>query len=158
VILSLLQCFVSELSEKFGHNLVKSFTKRVLVTLSSVALFLLYACAPGSSNEQISLDVEPFILMTTDAACADLRNQLYVIDDQFVFWATEGQCDDAGYAYILFGETPNEKLCFLVDSFVGPRSDCEPGLDALFETIQQNLDHPNLGLDENHTVIEVMLG
>lgn len=124
---------------------------------SFVALFLLAACAAAPSDEQIGLDMEPFLTMAEDAACADLRNQLYVIDDQFVFWAVEGQCSDASYAYILYGATPDEKLCYLEDSIVGPRSTCQPDLEALFETIQQNLDHPNLGLDENHSVIEVML-
>ena len=138
---------------------MKRFAKFVLLILPPfVVLFLLVACAAGASNEQTALDMEPFLHMAEDAACADLRNQLYVIDDQFVFWAAEGQCNDASYAYVLYGATPEEKLCYLEDSIVGPRSSCEPELEALFETIQQNLDHPNLGLDENHTVIEVMLG
>jgi hypothetical protein len=143
----------------FGHHLVKKFTKLVLIIFPAfVVLFLLVACAAGSSDEQIALDMEPFLHMAENAACADLRNQLYVIDDQFVFWATEGQCGDASYAYILYGATPDEKLCMLEDSIVGPRSTCQPDLEVLFETIQQNLDHPNLGLDENHTVMEVKLG
>ena len=138
---------------------MRKISKLVLIILLPfVVLFLLVACAAGSSNEQISLDMEPFLQMTVDAACADLRNQLYVIDDQFVFWAAEGQCNDAGYAYTLYGATPDEKLCYLEDSLMGPRSSCQPDLEALFETIQQNLDHPNLGLDENHTVIKVLPG
>jgi hypothetical protein len=138
---------------------VKRFAKLVLGFLPSfVVLFLLVACAAGSTDGQITLDIEPFIHMAEDAACAEIRNQLYVIDDQFVFWAAEGQCNDASYAYILYGATPDEKLCSLEDSFVGPRSTCDPDLEALFETIQQNLDQPNLGLDENHAVMEVRLG
>ena len=138
---------------------MKRLTKLLLIILPPfVVLFLLVACAAGSSNEQISLDMDPFLQMAEDAACADLRNQLYVIDDQFVFWATEGQCNDASYAYILYGAMPDEELCYLEDSFTGPRSTCDPDREVLFETIQQNLDHPNLGLDENHSVIEVMLG
>ena len=137
---------------------MKRFAKLLLIILPPfVALFLLVACAAGSSNEQISLDMDPFLYMAENAACADLRNQLYVIDDQFVFWATEGQCNDASYAYTLYGVTPDEKLCYLEDSFAGPRSSCQPHLETLFETILQNLDHPNLGLDETHTVIAIML-
>ena len=147
----------------FGHifrdHLMKRLAKLVLGILTPfVALFLLIACAAGPSSDQMALDMEPFLHMAENAACADLRNQLYVIDDQFVFWATEGQCSDASYSYILYGATPDEKLCTLEDSIAGPRSICEPDMEALFETIQQNLDHPNLGLDENHTVMEVMLG
>ena len=123
-----------------------------------VAMILLSACAAEPSNQPMALDTDPFLHMAENAACADLRNQLYVIDDQFVFWAAEGQCNDASYAYTLYGATPDEKLCTLEDSFMGPRSTCQPELEALFETIQKNLDHPNLGLDENHTVMEVMLG
>jgi hypothetical protein len=81
---------------------MRKFTQLVLIVLSPfVVLFLLAACAAAPSDEQIGLDMEPFLTMTEDAACADLRNQLYVIDDQFVFWAAEGQCSDASYAYIL---------------------------------------------------------
>lgn len=138
---------------------MKRFAKFFLGFLPPfVVLFLLVACAAGSTDGQIALDIEPFLHMAEDAACADLRNQLYVIDDQFVFWAAEGQCNDASYAYILYGATPDEKLCYLEDSLMGPRSSCQPDLEALFETIQQNPDHPNLGLDENHTVMEVRLG
>ncbi len=138
---------------------MQRLAKRVLVALlSSVAPFLLYACAPASSNEQIPLDIEPFIRMAENAGCADQRNQLYVIDEQFVFWATEGGCEDASYAYVLYGVTPDEKLCYLEDSFIGARSACEPGLEGLFVTIQQNLDQPNLGLNDVHTVTEVMRG
>ena len=138
---------------------MKRFAKLVLIFLSTfVALYLLTACAAGPTDEQIALDMEPFLQIAENAACADLRNQLYLIDDQFVFWASEGQCYDASYAYILFGETPDEILCSLEDSIAGPRSTCQPELESLFETIVQNLDHPNLGLGENHTVIELMLG
>ena len=137
---------------------MKRFTKLLLIILPPlVVLFLLVACAAEPSNEQMVLDMEPFLHLAENAACTDLRNQLYVIDDQFVFWAAEGQCNDASYAYVLYGATPDEKLCYLEDSIVGPRSTCEPDLEVLFETILQNLDHPNLGLDENHTVMEVML-
>ena len=137
---------------------MKRFAKLMLIILPPfVVLFLLVACAAAPSDEQMVLDMEPFIHMAENAACADLRNQLFVIDDKFVFWATEGQCSDASYAYILYGATPDEKLCMLEDSIVGPRSTCQPDLEVLFETIQQNLDHPNLGLDENHSVVEVML-
>lgn len=138
---------------------MRRFAKFVLGILTSfAALFLLAACGAAPSDEQTTLDMEPFLHMAENAACADLRNQLYVIDDQFVFWASEGQCSDAGYAYTLYGATPDEKLCTLEDSIAGPRSTCQPELEALFETILQNLDHPNLGLGENHTVVEVTPG
>ena len=137
---------------------MKKIAKIVLIILSPFAALLLAACAAGPLNEPTSLDMEPFLHMAENAACADLRNQLYVIDDQFVFWASEGQCSDASYAYILYGATPDEKLCSLEDSIMGPRSTCQPDLQALFDTVQQNLDHPNLGLDESHTVVELMPG
>ena len=120
-----------------------------------VVFSLLYACAPAPANVPLTLDIEPFMQMTENAACADIRNQLYVIDDQYVFWTTEGHCDDAGYAHFLYGGTPDEKLCYLEDSFVGPLSACEAGLEALFETILSNLDQPDLGLGGEHTVIEI---
>ena len=143
----------------FSYPLVKRFAKFVLGFLSTfAALFLLVACAAGPSDQPMALDVDPFLNMAEHAACADLRNELYVIDDQFVFWAAEGHCSDASYAYTLYGATPDEKLCYLEDSVMGPRSSCQPDLSALFETIQQNLDDANLGLDESHTVIEVTLG
>jgi hypothetical protein len=137
---------------------MKRFWKFTLFALFLlVVLSPLYACSPAPSEDQISLDIEPFIQMAKNAPCADLRNQLFVIDDQFVFWTTQGQCEDASYSHTLFGSTPDEKLCFLEDSFVAPRSSCEPELDEIFETILQNLDQPDLGLEDNHVVIEIKL-
>ena len=102
---------------------------------------------------EISLDISLFIEMARNASCADVKNRLYVIDNRLVFWTSVGNCDDAGYAHILYGATPQEKLCSLADSFVGPQRSCQPEQDAMFQTILDNLDKPDLGLGDAHQVL-----
>jgi hypothetical protein len=134
-----------------------SETKRLtqylgLALLTIIGLSIFSACQATSPS---SIDTEPFIQLAENASCADIRNQLYVIDDQYVFWLSEGFCDDASYAHRLYGATIQEKICYLEDSFVGPISDCDPALNDLFETILANLDQPELGLGDSHSVIRI---
>jgi len=103
-----------------------------------------------------TIQIEPFIRLAQNALCTENRNQLYLIDNQFTFWTSEGFCSDAGYAHILYGKTPQEKLCYLEDSLAGPLSSCEPKFNEMFETIVQNLDQPNLGLGAEHSVINIL--
>ena len=132
---------------------MKNFAKYFsMAVLAIVALRALSAC---QSKSVTPINTEAFIQMAESASCTDLRNQLYVIDNQYVFWTSEGYCDDAGYAHRLYGASVQEKLCYLEDSFVGPISSCEPALNELFETILENLDQPDLGLGEEHSVISI---
>jgi hypothetical protein len=128
----------------------------------SATTILLAGCAARSTPTQAveassptatpSIDTQPFLNMASSASCADIQNRLYIIDDRYVFWASQGNCDDGGYAYILFGVTPQEKLCSLADSFVGPQRSCQSELDSFFQTILDNLDQPDLGLGDARRV------
>lgn len=126
----------------------------------SAAAILLTGCAARSTQSveapsptaNSSIDTQPFLNMASSVSCADIQNRLYIIDDRYVFWASKGNCDDGGYAYILFGVTPQEKLCSLADSFVGPQRSCQSELDSFFQTILDNLDQPDLGLGDARRV------
>lgn len=120
---------------------------------SCVARPMEHEAVASPTPRETSLDLRPFVEMAQNASCSDVKNRLYVINDRLVFWTSVGNCDDAGYAHILYGTTPEEKLCFLVDSFVGPQASCQPELDVIFQTILDNLDQPDLGLGDAHRVM-----
>ena len=116
---------------------------------------LFYDFASAAQSEALNPEdtfLKPFISLAKEATCAETRNRLYLIDGQYVFHSTEGWCSDAGYSHTLYGTSPQERFCYLEDSFVGPLSSCEPALNELFNTILENLDKPDLGLGEEHSV------
>ena len=123
-------------------------------------IFLLFGCqtrpaeSPMPSPDNIRFDTRPFVEMAQKASCTDIKNKLYVIDDQFVFWTAEGFCDDGSYAHILYGKSPREKLCYSEDSFAALES-CQPAYEELFKTILENRDQPDLGLGNTHKVVEI---
>jgi hypothetical protein len=124
----------------------------------SLALLTIFGLSTFSACQAVSpspINTEPFVQLAENASCTESRNLLYVIDNQYVFWTSEGFCNDASYAHILYGSTVHDKLCYLEDSFVGPISDCDPELNDLFETILENLDQPDLGLGNSHSVIRI---
>jgi hypothetical protein len=134
----------------------------LIFCITAVAAILLVGCVArpteriaiaSPTSGDLSLDIRPFVEMAQTASCSDVKNRLYVIDDQFVFWTSVGNCSDAGYAHILYGATPQEKLCSSADSIAGPQTSCQPELDAMFQTILDNLEQPNLGLGDAHTVV-----
>ena len=127
----------------------------ILITLLLTTL-LLTGCAVlrehfGSSSSAI--DLAPFKERARASGCADIRNRLFVIDDQLVFWDVAGNCADASYAQTLYGSTPDQVLCVLHDSIAGPVKECQDAqYQAMFDTITANLDQPDLGLGAGHTV------
>ena len=135
--------------------------QRILVSiLGFVVVLMLVSCAPAPRETEAmiiptptaSLELKAFISLAENANCAEDRNQLYVIDGQYVLHTTEGWCMDAGYDHTLYGFSVKEELCTLEDSFVGPLSKCEPEFEQIFETILQNLDQSDLGLGAEHSV------
>ena len=125
-----------------------------------VGALLLASCAQSAQNIQetavapqnTDVYIAPFIALAENANCAEDRNQLYLIDGQYFFHTTVGWCSDAGYAHTLYGTTIQEKLCRLEDSFVGPLSKCDPEFEEIFNIMVQNLDQPDLGLGDGHSV------
>jgi hypothetical protein len=95
--------------------------------------------------------------MAQQAECADKRKDLYVIDNQIVFWAQEGlSCYDASYSYVLFGKNPQEILCRSADSIGGQQKSCEnEDYREIFEDILNNLKEKDLGLGSLHSVQQI---
>jgi hypothetical protein len=99
------------------------------------------------------VDLAPFKTMARAGSCADIRNRLFLIDDQWVFWDRAGNCADAAYGETLYGNTPDDVLCEFHDSIAGPMKNCQgEGYLVIFDTITANLDKPDLGLGSGHTV------
>jgi hypothetical protein len=130
--------------------------RRALIWIVSipVAVILLAGCIFfGPVKRHHGVDLAPFKAVAKDTSCADVRNQLFVIDDQLVFWDIAGNCADASYSEILYGSTPDQVLCSLHDSIAGPVNDCQDEeYRAMFDIITANLDKPDLGLGPDHTV------
>jgi hypothetical protein len=132
-----------------------------------VAGALLAACGGGSSTHDqqatpgiavgepnpAALATAPFIAMARTSSCSETRNRLFVIDGKQVFWDHAGQCADASYEQVLFGSTPDARLCSHGDTIAGPRTSCaDESARALFDTIVKNADLPDLGLGSGHKV------
>lgn len=138
--------------------------RRVCDNASNVALLLallaglvtLAACGGNggsSAPEGSGVASAEFVQMASTASCANLRNRLFVVDEARVFWDRAGTCADAAYAQTLYGATPQTVLCSQADSIAGPQTYCPDAQDAaLFHTIAQNMDKPDLGLGANHRV------
>jgi len=91
--------------------------------------------------------------MVSVADCADVRNQLYLIDGRWVFWDREGNCPDNGYSMVLFGGAVDDVLCYYHDSIAGPIRSCRDDscLD-IFSTMIAAPGEPDLGLGREYTV------
>ncbi len=125
----------------------------ILMTLLSTALLLLASCAGTSIEPRSTVDLAPFQKMAGPSPCADRRNRLFLIDDQWVFWDRAGNCADAAYAETLYDRTPDQVLCDLHDSIAGPMKNCrDERYQDMFNTMTTNLDKPDLGLGSGHTV------
>ncbi len=106
-----------------------------------------------TSTPTSAIDLALFKKMASSGGCNDIRNRLFLIDDQLVFWDIAGNCADASYAEMLYGSTPDQALCILHDSIAGPVKRCQDQrYQDTFNTITANLDKPNLGLGTGHTV------
>jgi hypothetical protein len=124
-----------------------------VILFAIVGIYAIYF----SETEEISIELDDFRNVASNATCADITNELFVIDNQIVFWAIEGNCLDASYAYTLFGNTPNEILCKRYDSIAGPREQYyDEGYQEIFQIIIDNLNADDLGLGGNHKVTEIL--
>ncbi len=127
-----------------------------LTGILAISLMLLSsACATDRATPQIGIDLQPFVEFAREAGCAQRVNRIWVIDDQLVFWDRRGDCPDNAYRQVLFADDPDQVLCELSDSIMGPRQSCEEEYQDLFNEILENLDAPDLGLGANHQVVEI---
>lgn len=98
------------------------------------------------------VDIEAFRTMARAAPCADIRNELYRIDNgwgTYVFWLREGNCADNRYAYTLFGLYPADMLCSRSDSVAGEREECRTDdvrTKTMFRKMVEFRNQPTLGL------------
>jgi hypothetical protein len=99
-------------------------------------------------------ELPDFVAVAEDADCAGDVNRIYRIDGAQVLWYREDLgCADAAYAITLYGASPDDELCSSHQTIGGPVTQCaDPGARADFETMIDNLDDPDLGLGERHTV------
>ncbi|MFL6635854.1 MAG: protease complex subunit PrcB family protein [Massilia sp.] len=141
---------------------------RVMPPLGAIVVgAALSACGGGSTmhDQQASqgiavgepspaaLATAPFVDMARNAACAETKNRLFVIDGKQVFWDHAGRCADAAYEQVLFGAKPESRLCSYGDTIAGPKTYCQDeSARALFETIVKHADQPDLGLGSGHKV------
>ena len=100
----------------------------------------------------------PFVELSRQGVCSDLRNRLFVIDQAHVFADQAGDCPDARYSHVLYGKTVDDVLCEHRDNKGGARKSCKnPSYEGLFDTIITHLNEPDLGLGPNHTVQQLLL-
>ncbi len=108
--------------------------------------------AVGEPNGGVPV-VSEYIKLAQEASCTESRNNLYLVDNKYVFWDSAGQCADASWSRTLMGATPQAVLCQSGDTIAGPRSSCgDESLRGLFDTMVKNLDQPDLGLGAGHKV------
>ena len=124
-----------------------------ILMICSTALFLLTSCTWIIFPPRSSIDLTPFQDMARARVCSDIRNRLFLIDDQFVFSDVAGNCADASYSETLYGRIPDQVLCVWHDSIAGPMKNCQnEQYQDMFNTITAHLDQPDLGLGSEHTV------
>jgi len=133
-------------------------TYQAIITILALAvLLLLTSCRDGSNQAQSVNDLAPFKEMASTAGCSEIRNRLFLIDGQQVFWDRAGDCPDGSYSLTLFGSTVDNILCYLHDSIAGPVRGCrDDRYRDMFDTITANLDKPDLGLGPVHKVQVVL--
>ena len=100
--------------------------------------------------------VNRFIDLAKEAACADQRNDVYEIDEQYIFWAREGSCADASYSYTLYDASPKKEICTKSDSIAGVVFECDEQ-EKMFKKMIKNLDQEDLGIGNEHTVKKIVI-
>jgi hypothetical protein len=106
------------------------------------------ASATSSANGiPAAKDWTPFIELANKSACSNIRNRVFVIDQKVVVLDRQGNCPDASYAQVLYGDTTADVLCSNQDTIGGPRKSCSVQAYAeMFDIMIANLNAPDLGL------------
>ncbi|MBC3875608.1 protease complex subunit PrcB family protein [Undibacterium flavidum] len=150
--------------------LILRFRARALMTsfgaTLSVCIFLSLSGCGGngsighteSSKTPAPVATNEFLNLVKEASCAEHKNRLLLIDQQYVLWDRSGNCADAAYAQSLYGATPKNLLCSHADTIAGPRTTCsEASVESLFKTMIANLDKADLGLGSAHQVQSIAI-
>lgn len=124
-----------------------------LMIVIPAALLVLTNCFGIEIALHSTVDLAAFKALARTGGCADIRNRLFLIDDQLVFWDRAGRCADASYSQTLHGSTPDQVLCVSHDSIAGPIKKCSDArYQNMFATLTTHLSMPDLGLGAEHTV------
>lgn len=100
--------------------------------------------------------VNRFIDLAKEAACADERNDVYQIDERYIFWVREGSCADASYSYTLYDSSPKKEICSKSDSIAGAVFECDDQ-EKMFKKMVKNLDQEDLGIGNEHAVEKLVI-
>jgi len=124
----------------------------IVILFAIIGIYIIYFY----ETDETSIELDVFRNMASNATCSDISNKLFVIDNQMVFWAIEGNCPDASYEYTLYGINPDEIICKKFDSIAGPQEQCnDKEYQEIFQIIIDNIDTNDLGLGVNHIVSEI---
>ena len=96
----------------------------IILAIAVILFFIIGIYVTYFSETESIIEMDVFRNIASNATCSDITNELFLINNQMVFWVTEGNCPDASYAYTLFGNNPNEILCKKHDSIAGPQEQC----------------------------------
>jgi hypothetical protein len=133
---------------------VLKFRPKMRILLMIAGICLTSALANCSELQGAHpMPVTPFIAMAKASPCNDIRNRLFLIDQNVMFWDRAGKCPDNSYEFTLFGATPTTVLAVNQDSIAGPRTNYhDENYRPMFDTIMKNRDKADLGLGGKHQV------
>lgn len=128
--------------------------RKIAWLVAGLCWSLFAGCSDDSpSRPPDTIDLGPFVQLAEQSSCAQVRNELFLINRRMVYWHREGNCPDAAYEQTLFGKTTDVVYCRRHDSAAGPLRTCEPGpYSLMFDTILANPDAPDLGLGVDYLV------
>lgn len=128
-----------------------------IIILSCICIFIIIISFNILSNNKLSTDIELsfFIKMAENKTdCSDIRNELYLINDDIVFWIVEGSCSDASYSYTLYQDNTENILCQLFDSIAGPQEICNEEFQDLFRILTNNIDVKDFGIGKSYSITQ----
>jgi len=131
---------------------IKFISIIILIIICIIVFFGLYYIY--SNDSRINIDLNLYIeIAENETSCSDIRNELYLIDDNMIFWVVEGSCSDASYSYTLFGDDTKKVLCKISDSIAGPQETCnDEKYQEIFDIMKNNISEYNFGLDNSYNV------
>ena len=107
-----------------------------------------------------TIDINSFIAMAENAACADSLNKLFTVDDTLVFWQREGSCPDSlHHLYLLFNDDTSFFYCKAYGNDTRMMVMWNPRFDyavPTFQIIIYNVKNENLGLSPEHKVERII--
>ncbi|ATQ78561.1 hypothetical protein CR152_31625 [Massilia violaceinigra] len=89
--------------------------------------------------------ITPFVQRARQSTCGQYYNRLFVVDHKYVFAGQNGSCDVNTDREVLFGSTPDVRLCTSYYGRLGGKESCaDPMLTGLFEKLWGMQTSPKL--------------